>query len=122
MHSAGCDHPNVKDIYAKVIPHIPAYKWEDLGHELLDGDNVNVQLSHIKADNPENIEQRFRIMFDKWLLNRSATWNKLIAALENIKMTFLADNIKKSLLSNTGSFPCTCKFVCVSYLLTYVCA
>ena len=44
-------------------------------------------------------------MFDKWLLRHSATWNELIATLEKVQLTFLADNIKKQLLTITGKQP-----------------
>ena len=99
--SIGSDHPKANDIYNHVVPKIPADKWEDLGCELLGGDNAAIELSHIKASNPDT-RQRCKAMFEKWLLSRSATWNKLIAALENVELTFLADNVKNHLLTITG--------------------
>lgn len=98
----GDDHPKNKDINTYVIPHIPADKWEDLGLELLDIDTSTAELGRIKADNPET-SQRCKVMFEKWLHRRTATWNELIVALERVKLTFLADDIKKILSSTTGN-------------------
>ena len=97
----GSDHPEAKHLNSRVVPYIPADKWEDLGYELLDGDNVAIKLGHIKASNPETI-QRCKAVFKEWLLRRSATWNELIAALEKVELTFLADNVRKHLSTITG--------------------
>ena len=94
---------NLKDINTHVIPHIPADKWEDLGIELLDAETGAAELSRIKANNPET-HQRCRAMFEKWLLGLDATWNELIAALQNIELMFLADKIEKTFSSMTGSY------------------
>ena len=98
----GSGHPTGKDISTCVIPHIPPDKWEDLGLQLLDGDTGSTELSHIKASNPDT-SQRCKVMFDKWLCKRNATWNELITALEKVHLTFLADNVKKILSPTTAA-------------------
>ena len=105
FYFVGYDHPTAKDINTHVIPHIPADKWEDLGYELLDADNATIELGHIKASNSET-RQRCKAMFETWLLSRSSTWNELIAALEKVQLTYLADNIKKYLPPITGKWLC----------------
>ena len=72
---------------------------------MLDGDNATIELGHIKASNSET-RQRCKAMFETWLLSRSATWNELIAALEKVQLTYLADNIKKHLPPITGKWLC----------------
>ena len=69
--------------------------------ELLDGDNI--ELGHIKASHPET-KERCKVMFEKWLLKHTATWDELISALEKVKLTYLALNIKKHVLSIIGNF------------------
>ena len=98
----GSGHPTGKEISTRVIPHIPPDKWEDLGLQLLDGDTGSTELSHIKASNPDT-SQRCKVMFDKWLHRRGATWNELITALEKVQLTFLADNIRKILSPTTAA-------------------
>ena len=68
---------------------------------MLDGDSVAMELNYIKANYPDT-KQRCKAMFERWLLGSSATWNKLIAALEMVGLTFLADDIKKKFLFLTG--------------------
>ena len=98
----GSDRPKPKDINAYVIPRIPAHKWEDLGLELLDDETGITELGHIKASNP-GTQQCCKAMFEKWLHRRSATWNELIAALQKVELTTLADDIKKALSSMSGT-------------------
>jgi len=115
----GDDHPNTKDINTHVIPHIPADKWEDLGVELLDSDTVAAELSRIKADKQET-SLRCKAMFEKWLLSHSATWNELIAALERVRLTSLAVNIKKILSSTTGTYVVNYRIYMHTYIHMYI--
>ena len=99
MYSLGSSHPNIRDLNTSVTPYIPAEKWKDLGFELLNGSDV--ELNNIEAD-IQGTNQRVIKMFEKWLTRRDATWNELIAALEKIHLTHLADNLRKKFLSSTG--------------------
>ena len=68
---------------------------------MLDDDIAATVLGHIKANNFDT-RDRCTAMFEKWLLSRNATWNKLIAVLEKVKLTFLADDIKRRLSTIPG--------------------
>ena len=82
-----------------VIPGIPADKWDDLCAELLDGNTAKI--SDIRGATTET-SLRCKLMFEKWLTRRDATWDVLVNALENIQLTFLADTITEMLLKGTG--------------------
>ena len=68
---------------------------------MLDDDMAATELGHIKANN-HDARQRCTAMFEKWLRSCNATWNKLIAALEKVKLTGLADEIKEHLSTIPG--------------------
>ena len=110
MYYLGCTRPDIRDLNSHVTPNIPAEKWKDLGLELLNG-NI-VELSNIEAD-IQRTNQRVNKIFEKWLTKHDATWNELIAALEKVHLTYLADNVTKNLLSITG------KYIYI-YVATYV--
>ena len=95
----GSSHPDIRDLNHQITPNIPPEKWKDLGLELLSGNSVEV--NNIETDT-QGTRQRVTKTFEKWLDRRDATWNKLIAALENIHLTYLADHVKKTFLSVTG--------------------
>ena len=99
----GCAHPDIRDLNGHVTPNIPAEKWKDLGLELLNGNFV--ELGNIEAD-VQGTNQRVNKIFEKWLAKHDATWSELIAALEKIHLTYLANNIRKTFLSITGKFIC----------------
>ena len=76
---------------------------------MLDDHTDIMTLANIKASNLET-EQRCREVLEKWLLKEcSETWNDLIYALEKVKLTSLADNIKKLSINTTGM--CICMYL-----------
>lgn len=100
MYCLGSSRPDIRDLNTYVTPNIPAEKWKDLGIELLKDSSMD--LNDVEADT-QGTSQRINKMFEKWLTRRDATWNELIAALERIHLTYLADNIRKNFLSRTGN-------------------
>ena len=60
-----------------------------------------IYLGQVKASNPET-RQRCKAMFKSGFLITVKHGNELFAALGNVQLTFLADNIKKRLSTNTG--------------------
>ena len=68
-----------------------ATHWYDLGLELVDSNSI---LKGIKADHPNDVNACCSVMFEKWLeIDPDASWNKLIAALNNIEMKTAAIRI-----------------------------
>ena len=81
-----------------------AARWYDLGTQLLTDDTVGT-LDVIKFDHPNDASACCNKMFVKWLeLQSSATWSQLIAALSNIGMNVVAENVIKCLIK--GSYIC----------------
>ena len=74
-----------------------APKYYGIGLEL---DIKNEQLKVIQSDpNLHNSEDKCREMLDLWLKNdTSATWSKLCNALEELKQSVLAKNIRDRIL------------------------
>lgn len=72
-----------------------ATKWRDLGVQLM---IPSEQLDIIKENN-QDIKSCCTKMFLYWLqVDTTATWNKLIKALEDINHNALAEDIKKVIL------------------------
>ena len=91
----GTDKPTVKllNIYVKdkVTP-----KWYDLGVQLLSTEQ-SCKLDIIKLDHPNDTTMCCTEMFKYWLdVDVDASWNKLIAALEQIDQNTLAKNISSN--------------------------
>lgn len=72
-------------------------KWKELGIQLLNEEHIK-QLDVIETDYPAGSgesEKRCLELFKYWLqVDTNASWNKLIAALENIHHDVLADKIR----------------------------
>ena len=70
--------------------------WHDLGVELLDDSNVK-QLDNI-AENNKEVDKCCTKMFQLWLDTKaSATWNDLLEALRELKLSDLASKIEKAI-------------------------
>ena len=93
----GSDKPTLKlfnhHIRATIAPH-----WYDLGVELLKEGSVD-RLNIIKSDHLQSVEKCCTEMFMYWLrVDKEASWNKLINALQRLGQNTLAANIKKNIL------------------------
>ena len=74
-------------------------KWKDLGVKLL-GSSHTGKLNVIEANSPKNVEECCTNMFQYWLdVDPTATWNKLIAALKEIGLNTLSEEIIMNLLN-----------------------
>jgi len=81
-----------------VVP-FTAYKWEDLGAQLLDThSDCQSVLSVIKANHPQNVEECCKCVLKKWLETKpDASWSQLIQALESpsVQLNNVASNINE---------------------------
>jgi len=77
-------------------------KWKDLGRHLL-GSSYAGQLDVIELNSPKNVEECCTKMFEYWLkLDPTATWDKLIAALQSVGLNTLSERIKMDVLKPTN--------------------
>ena len=73
-------------------------KWHDLGVQLLSSEQSK-KLDIIKEDHPSDTSMCCTKLFKYWLdVDTDASWNKLIAALEQIEQNALAENIRRNIL------------------------
>ena len=89
----GTDHPRISELcdYVRVdvAPH-----WYDLGIHLLDAEQAK-KLNVIRSDHPEDSEKCCTALFNYWLqVDTTASWDKLIIALNQIGQDVLANRIK----------------------------
>jgi len=82
------------DIEDFVVPYAHCYQYS-LSLQLF-GQNNKIQLA--KADNNKNPEERCADMFRQWLIiERNATWNKVIAALRAVNLGIIANDVERML-------------------------
>ena len=75
-----------------------APRWFDLGVQLLSS-RQSKKLDTIKKDNPGDTNMCCTEMFNHWLnVDIEASWNKLIAALEQIGHNALGEFIRSNIL------------------------
>ena len=80
----GDERPHPSDIVRQVIPNY-ATQWRELGVSL---GTTSCHLDLIHADYPHRCVDRCRMMLMKWLRQDiSATWGKLVDAIETISTT-----------------------------------
>ena len=93
----GSDRPTIA-LFNQFVRLGVVTKWKDLGIHLL-GSSLSGKLDAIEANSPKNVEECCTNMFQCWL-NRdpTATWNKLISALQEIGLNILSEKIKVDLL------------------------
>ena len=93
IHVPGCDRPALKLLNKHVRKHVSS-KWHDLGLELLEQEDEET-LNQIKSDNPNDVKECCKEMFQLWLRKCStATWDQLIQALREVDETTLATKIE----------------------------
>ena len=98
----GCDRPALKLLNKHVRKHI-APKWHDLGLELLEQED-EATLKQIKSDNPSDVGECCKEMFELWLSKCStATWDQLIQALREVDLNNLATTIEGMLEDTAGA-------------------
>jgi len=85
-----------------VVPGV-ADKWKDLGVHLLPQDLVEGrELEVIDANFPRNVESCCKSMLEKWSTTvADASWNKLIKALKDINLNYIASQIEGKLIGKT---------------------
>ena len=92
-----------------------APKWYDLGLQLLQGEHRH-ELNIIKTNNIQNVEVCCREMFEYWLrVDETASWDKLISALQAIGQNTLAANIKQNILKGNIIFIVTIQLLCLLF-------
>ena len=88
----------------KFVKNDIAFKWEELGVELLDEEQLS-KLRHIAKDEHE-VEDCCTKLFNYWLdTDPDASWNKLLEALKNIKQNYLAEKIERNVLKGIDVTP-----------------
>ena len=93
----GCDRPALKLLNKHVRKDVSS-KWHDLGLELLEQEDEE-RLHEIKTNNPNDVGECCKEMFQLWLRKCSnATWNQLIQALREIELNNLATTIEGMLI------------------------
>ena len=96
MHT-GTDRPTLKLLNSHVRNKVGS-EWYYLGEELLCYEHSE-KLNIIKQDHPGDVKMCITKMFKTWLdVDNEATWNNLIAALEQIDKNALAENIRRNIL------------------------
>ena len=101
FHVSGCDRPALKLLNKHVRKHVSS-KWHDLGLELLEQEDEET-LNQIKSDNPKDVNECCKEMFQLWLRKCStATWDQLIQALREVDLNNLATKIE-GMLRDTAS-------------------
>ena len=99
--SLGSDKPTVRLLNMHVRDKV-APKWFELGMQLLSS-KQSEKLNIIRQDHPADTNTCCTEMFRHWLdVDTEASWNKLIAALEQIGYNALAEIIRINVLK--GSF------------------
>ena len=77
--------------------------WKDLGRHLF-GSNYAGHVDVIESDSPKNVQECCTKMFEYWLqVDLTATWDKLITALEYLGLNNLSERIKMDVLKSTYS-------------------
>ena len=89
----GSDVPTISELRDHVM-HAVAPEWKNLGIKL--GSIQFVRLETIDRNHYGDSEECCIAMFRHWLgVDKTASWDKLIAALESMKYLELADKIKE---------------------------
>lgn len=93
----GDDKPSIRLLNIHVRDKV-APKWFDLGLQLLSSGQLE-KLDTIRKDNPADTNMCCTEMFKLWLnVDIEASWNKLIAALEQIGHNALGEIIRSNIL------------------------
>ena len=97
LYHKGTDRPTLKLLNSHVRDKV-APKWYDLGLQLLSSEQ-SVKLDIIRENHLADIRKCCIELFKYWLdVDTDASWNKLIAALEQIEQNALAENIRRNVL------------------------
>ena len=98
----GASKPSIKSLM-KYRNNIAPY-WRHLGIRLLEEKHTD-KLDVIKKNYPNEVEECCDGMFQYWLkVDTEATWNKLIAALEDIDQNATAAKIREdNLIGNLNA-------------------
>lgn len=92
--ATGTDKPTLK-LLNDYVRETVSPQWYYLGQALLEQNKLNV----IKANHPNDVKKCCTEMLQCWLeVDTTASWNKLIEALEHISHNALAEKIKQDIL------------------------
>ena len=90
----GSDKPKISELHDHVRGQV-APQWYDLGIQLLDDDEQAEKLDIIQSDHRGDSEKCCTAMFKYWLkVDKTASWDKLITALNHVSHVTLAEKIK----------------------------
>ena len=90
----GSDQPKLSELCDHVRVDV-APQWHDLGIQLLTDDQAK-KLNIIQANHPADTENCCTELFKYWLqVDTTASWDKLIIALNRIGKDVLASKIKR---------------------------
>ena len=90
----GSDQPKISELHDLVKVKVSPL-WKDLGIQLLSTEQA-CKLDVIQVDHPGDSEKCCTAMFNYWLqVDTTASWDKLITALQHIGHDVLADKIRK---------------------------
>ena len=93
----GHDRPALKLLNKHVRKEVSS-KWHDLGLELLEQEDEE-RLNEIKINNPSDVGECCKEMFQLWLRKcTNATWKQLIQALKEVELNNLATTIEGMLM------------------------
>ena len=108
--------PTLKDLCEHVVKEA-AYKWRDLGVNLLPYERHAV-LDSIEANSSYDAVKCCRSVFQKWLEPTPVvTWNQLIRALRRVQLYDLADRLKRMI--REGQLYSTCRQSQVQHVAIY---
>ena len=100
MICIGSDKPTIKLLIKHVRLNI-ASRWYDLGTQLLSSDQCK-KLDTIELDHRNNVEMCCTKMLVFWLeVDATATWDKLIKALQCVGLDAVAETINQVVLKGT---------------------
>ena len=95
----GSDVPKMSELHDHVMDAVASH-WLDLGIEL---DSQVDKLLIIKRDHLGDFKKCCSAMFKHWLdMDKTASWDKLIAALRDIELIAFAEKMKA--MTSKGAF------------------
>ena len=106
------DKPRLSEL-GKYVKVDVAPQWYDLGVQLLNEEQAK-KLNVIQSDHPKDSDKCCTALFNYWLeVDTTASWDKLMMALIDIRKDVLADTIKNMTTEGIHSsvYEFTCKYV-----------
>ena len=100
MHIHIEERPTIDQLLKVMRRESLAIHWYELGAELLPSKNNSLEM--IKANHPNDVRTCCREMFLTWLnMKPDASWDQLVAALNEIELGSAAHAVSKKYISGT---------------------